>query len=183
MISESKLIYSGVPQGSVLGPLLFLIYFADLPRAAKSSTAMFADDTLLYDLNCSCCHARPARSSTCTVVDDIPVMACWAKEWNASFNAAKSTELILTRSRCDQVTCSPLMMGSVVIPRTAVTKHLGVLLTENLSWGSHMNCPQDCCDKMVGLSSSSTRFYYQSLLLSCCWANFGVRWSGLVQLW
>ena len=100
---------------------------------------MFADDTLLYDLNCSCCHARPARSSTCTVVDDTPVMACWAKEWNASFNAAKSTELILTRSQCDQVTCSPLMMGSVVIPRTAVTKHLGVLLTENLSWGSLMN--------------------------------------------
>ena len=95
--------------------------------------------TLLYDLNCSCCHARPARSSTCTVVDDTPVMACWAKEWNASFNAAKSTELILTRSQCDQVTCSPLMMGSVVIPRTAVTKHLGVLLTENLSWGCHMN--------------------------------------------
>ena len=54
-------------------------------------------------------------------------------------NAAKPTELILTRSRCDQVTCSPLMMGSVIIPRTAVTKHLGVLLTENLSWGSHMN--------------------------------------------
>ena len=54
--SDFKPISSGVPQGSVLGPLLFLIYFRDIPSVMASTTAMFADDTLLYDADCDCCE-------------------------------------------------------------------------------------------------------------------------------
>ena len=56
--SSRSCISSGVPQGSVLGPLLFLIYYRDLPSVTSSSTAMFADDTQLYD---RCLNHIPTR--------------------------------------------------------------------------------------------------------------------------
>ena len=48
-------ISSDVPQGSVLGPLLFVLYFADLPDSVSSTPALYADDTLVYDNDCSAC--------------------------------------------------------------------------------------------------------------------------------
>ena len=81
-------ILSGVLQGSVLGPLLFLVYFSDLPRVVKSSTAMFADDTLLYDLSCNCCQEKAAAPGTCSVVSDAATLASWAIDWNTTFNAS-----------------------------------------------------------------------------------------------
>ena len=52
-LSASRKISSGVPQGSVLGPLLFVIFYADLPSVVSVASAMYADDTMLYDNNCA----------------------------------------------------------------------------------------------------------------------------------
>ena len=128
---------SGVPQGSALGPLLFLIYFADLPRTITSSSVLFADDTLLYDLNCDCFNAQPSATGACTVAADTSALSCWAKDWNATFNASKSTDMFITH-RSHQAD-SPLMtMGSVAIPRSTCTRHLGLWVSENLSWKDHV---------------------------------------------
>ena len=51
-MSDLRSISAGVPQGSVLGPLLFIIFFADLPDAVRSTSEMYAYDTLLYDTHC-----------------------------------------------------------------------------------------------------------------------------------
>ena len=135
--SDFKPISSGVPQGSIMGPLLFLIYFRDIPSVVASTTAKFADDTLLYDAECDCCEEKPAASRTCTVVSDVSTLSRWAKEWNTVFNAAKSANIIVSR-RWVTTAAAPLSMDDTVIPRPSVSKHLGVLLSDRLSWADHV---------------------------------------------
>ena len=65
-------ISSGVPQGSVLGPLLFVLYFADVPDSVSSTPALYADDTLVYDKNCSA-HGLSGcgRDYRCSLPEDL----------------------------------------------------------------------------------------------------------------
>ena len=77
---------SGVPQGSVLGPILFILYVNDLPSLVKSSLTMFADDTKLY---------RPIRdeSDTTALQQDLNALSDWSEKWLLKFNAAKCVVL------------------------------------------------------------------------------------------
>ena len=127
-------ISSGVPQGSVFGPLLFLLFNADLPSTVKCNTAMFADDTMITD---TCCE--PSRQPCCTVCAAICECQLWASTNNASFNATKSAELFITSVRRRAEPVSHLTLDNVIIPRVASHKHLGVVIEGNLTWSSHVN--------------------------------------------
>ena len=86
--SESK-ISSGVPQGSVLGPLLFIVYMRDLPDVVSGSSALFADDTLVYDQ----CHGGPV-TTCCRLQRDLSDVQQWAEEWATTFNPSKSAVMV-----------------------------------------------------------------------------------------
>jgi len=73
---------SGVPQGSVLGPLLFAIYVNDLPTIVKSSLVLFADDTKLFRCIKSLYDVKELQK-------DIDALYCWSKQWLLSFNITK----------------------------------------------------------------------------------------------
>ena len=141
--SELKPISSGVPQGSVLGPLLFIIFFADLPEAVKSTSTMYADDTLLYDVNCQ--YRDVARQSyppevgtecTCMVAADTSALCGWAQNNNTIFNAAKSASMVISRSRDSAV--GELHLDGDTIPCCETTSHLGVRLSSRLTWSAHI---------------------------------------------
>ena len=90
VMSPSLAVTSGVPQGSVLGPLLFLVYVSYLPASVSSHTtscAMFADDSLIYDI--SCCRFPPSRC--CELQTAANNDQFWADKWGSTFNAAKSS--------------------------------------------------------------------------------------------
>ena len=155
-----------MPQGSVLGPLLFLIYFADLPRTITSSSVLFADDTLLYDLNCDCFNAQPSATGACTVAADTSALSCWAKDWNATFNASKSTDMFITR-RSHQADSPPPLMGSVAIPRSTCTRHLGLWVSENLSWKDHVKTIMGkVTPKLAVLRSLAYRLHFPGFVIS-----------------
>ena len=78
--SEYSVIESGVPQGSVLGPLLFLIYINDLERNIKSNIKFFADDTSLFSI---------VKSPVISAEDlnhDLAIIPKWAQQWKMEFN-------------------------------------------------------------------------------------------------
>ena len=71
---------SGVPQGSVLGPLLFLIYINDLEMGIKSNIKFFADDSMIYSIS------DDPISTSRDLNHDLSVIGVWAKQWKMSFN-------------------------------------------------------------------------------------------------
>jgi hypothetical protein len=76
-------VLSGVPQGTVLGPLLFLAYINDIPVTATSSeTKLFADDSLLY-------HTINNQTNSDQLQRDLTTLEDWENKWQTSFNAKK----------------------------------------------------------------------------------------------
>ena len=71
---------SGIPQGSVLGPLLFLIYINDLPDGINSFYKIFADDTSLFS------KVYDIHKSTSNLNDDLEKISYWAYQWKMQFN-------------------------------------------------------------------------------------------------
>ena len=78
--SDYSIIESGVPQGSVLGPLLFLIYINDLERNIKSNIKFFADDTMLFSI------VKDAVISSDDLNHDLDIICHWAHQWKMEFN-------------------------------------------------------------------------------------------------
>ena len=80
--SEKILVSSGVPQGSVLGPILFLAYINDLPEQVKSRARLFADDTALY-------LAISSTTENEVLQTDLESLEQWEKMWDMQFNPSK----------------------------------------------------------------------------------------------
>jgi hypothetical protein len=130
--STWKTIGAGVPQGSILGPLLFLIYINDLVKNIQSNIRLFADDTSLYII-----VDNPVLSSI-TLQADIDTISSWAKTWLVTFNPTKSESMVISRKRLKPLH-PPLVMNNEQIISISSHKHLGVYLSEDCKWHTHID--------------------------------------------
>ena len=134
--SDWRNIVAGVPQGSVLGPLFFLIYINDLPASVNSNCFLFADDCFLLEEVCSpsVCASR--------LNHDLASISTWDSRWLVTMNANKTKSMVFSskRNKPDHPPPPPppLIMDSVAIDDLAVHEHLGLTLTSNLSWRAHV---------------------------------------------
>ena len=133
--SKEAAVTSGVPQGTVLGPLFFLVYINDIPRNISSKLRLFADDSLLYrQIN------KPEDEEI--LQKDINKLSEWAKLWQMNFNIAKCHTLRIRRSiRASNDQTSPMCMYYMEgEPLSEVEHHpyLGVELERSLSWDLHL---------------------------------------------
>lgn len=121
---------SGVPQGTVLGPLMFLMYINDIDDGIKSQIRLFADDTILYAVIKSSGDASLLQR-------DLDKLVEWSKLWQMCFNPEKCKVLRIHRSR-NPVLHQYSMEGTVL---ESVDHHpyLGIELSSNLNWGNHIS--------------------------------------------
>jgi hypothetical protein len=130
--SEWLPVTSGVPQGSILGPLLFLLYINDLPNILSENTlcAIFADDTKIYrNINSHQDHLILQR--------DINSAHEWSKQWGLKFNQNKCTTISLKRN--NKPTEYNYGMNNSPLTRTSDAPDLGLRITSTLSWNAHIN--------------------------------------------
>ena len=128
-VSSPLPVISGVPQGSILGPLLFLIFINDLPTSLSSS------DLLLFADDAKCAHHISCLSDCLSLQFDLDHLTLWSEAWNLHFNKEKCVILRISRKQ------SPTLFNYHISGDPLVTvsthKDLGILLSSNLSWSSH----------------------------------------------
>ena len=144
--STGGFINSGVPQGSLLGPLLFLIYINDLNESILNGILyLYADDSSIFY------PVKPGQESELTnfIQDDLDRLAIWSDIWKLEFKACKSCEVVFCSPRKKIGNFSPVCMKGEVIPKSASHKHLGVILDEHLSFEAHIQAVVVKCNQML----------------------------------
>ena len=126
---------AGVPQGSILGPVLFLMFIDDLASHLEKDIHLFADDSTLHiAITNTCDRIICAESLQC----DLNKIEAWADSWCVTFNASKTEEMIISRKRSQNH--PPLhFMNKELQPTDSITL-LGVTITKTLSWSQHITC-------------------------------------------
>ena len=133
-LSDWKEINSGVPQGSVLGPLLFLIYINDLTDNIASDMRLFADDSSLYTI------VKDVQQSHRQLNKDLDTINKWAYQWKMVFNPDISKQAIEIVFSCkNKKPIHPnLVFNEIPVSRKPFTKHLGVYLDAKLNFSKHI---------------------------------------------
>lgn len=121
---------SGVPQGTVLGPVLFLSYINDLPLTVDSKVRLFADDCVIY---------RPIHSTNdCHALQkDLTELEKWEETWCMSFNATKCSSISITRKK--NKISFPYSLHSTTLEEVDSATYLGVELSRDLRWANHIH--------------------------------------------
>ena len=132
--TDTEMIPCGVPQGSVLGPLLFIIYTNDLPNCLKYSKAiLFADDTTIY-LSSSDIHYLYK-----TVNIDLGSMTEWFRSNKLSLNVSKTHAVMFKQGHMNIPSNLNVKIGNQIIERKNVVKFLGIYIDSKLEWHDHIN--------------------------------------------
>ena len=123
---------SGVPQGTVLGSLLFLVYINDMPGYARSQTRLFADDCLMY--------RKVSSTSDCTQLqEDLDNLIKWEQQWQMQFNPDKCEVLIITKKRKQLHHDYTIHVHGHILQHVDSMKYLDLSISKNLSWNTHVD--------------------------------------------
>ena len=148
-------VVSGVPQGSVLGPLLFIIYINEITSTISphSRISMFADDIALYcSISVFSDYERFQR--------DISAVVEWVVHNYLAFNEGKCSSMFISRKTVHSNPPPPLFVGNSVLTSVDTVKYLGVTLSSDMSWSPHINKINTKARRLIGLFYR--RFYFCS---------------------
>lgn len=149
-------VLSGVPQGTVLGPLLFLIYINDLPTNIQSNIRLFADDCVLY---------RPIYNSNDNIIlqRDLNIIKNWCDTWLMSLNFTKTSAVSFHRRPAYISHC--YVIGNCNVSSVKTYKYLGVTLTQDLTWTTHITNVTNDSNRVLGYLRRNLRFCSTSVKL------------------
>ena len=148
--SDATQATSGVPQGTVLAPLLFVFFINDLPTGILSTVRLYADDVILYITVNSIddCHQ---------LQKDLALLERWANKWQMTFNVQKCKFIRITLKK------NPILyhytLYDTIVQEVEHTKYLGLTIDSRLSWSEHI--------RQITSKASSIKGFLQRNLHSC----------------
>lgn len=122
-------IKSGVPQGSVMGPILYSIYTADMPVNSDINIATYADDTAILASS-----SNPTEASR-SIQKQLDELQLWFNKWNIKVNPDKSIQVTYTLRKGN---CPSLTLNGVTIPTSNCVRYLGFRIDRRLTWKEHI---------------------------------------------
>ena len=133
--SSWRPILEGVPQGSILGPLLFLIYINDLPNELKSNAKLFADDASLFTI------VKDENESENVLNNDLLLISKWAFNWKMPFNPDpnKPAQEVLCSKKKNAEIHPTISLNNIQVQRSSYQKHLGLILDKKLNFKRHID--------------------------------------------
>ena len=136
VLSKSCTLTCGIPQGTILGPLLFLLYINDLPNClSNSQPRMYADDTHLTYADNDICSLEASLNQDLLNINN------WLLANKLTLNMTKTEFMLIgSRQKLNSLSVLPdLEINGTQLNRVDFTKSLGVLIDENLTWSNHIN--------------------------------------------
>ena len=126
--SDWAQVLSGVPQGTVLGPLLFSLYINGISTDIDSEVRLFADDCVYY-------REIKDTEDTLKLQKDIYQLGCWARKWGMRFQPVKCNMMQITKKRIKKIHASYTLEG-MVLENVKSIKYLRVIITNDLPWNT-----------------------------------------------
>ena len=127
-LSSLRSIKAGVPQGSILAPLLYSVYSADIPLHPHTILSTFADDKAILSK-----HPNPVLASS-HLQEHLNSLQSWFRKWKMKINTQKSVHITFTLCRS---TCPPVTLNLVPLPVADSVKYLGLYIDKKLTWNPH----------------------------------------------
>ena len=140
-------VLAGVPQGSVLGPLLFSLYINDLSKNLSSTAKLFADDTSIFSV------VHDISLSLLQLNDDLVKISNWAYQWKMPFNpeVTKQAQEVVSSRKSQKVTHPTVYFNNSPVTRSSSQKHLGIHLDKKLNFVLHIKEKISKTNKGIGI--------------------------------
>ena len=151
--SEPIPVSPGVPQGSVLGPLLFLIYINDLPMNVKSKVRLFADDAAL---------TISTSSQSEILQKDLDNRERWSHKWDMEFNPSKC-QFIHIMIRSKNPIHTQYTLHNCILESVSLAKYIGVDFSSDLSWDTQINRISKKANNTLGFCRRNIKIHSESL--------------------
>ena len=145
--SSNIQVTSGVPQGSVLGPCLFLYYINDIAEGLSSTTRLFADDTMIY-------MTIKNESDAQILQNDLEKLITWEKTWMMEFHPAKCEIITITRKK--KPLAFDYTMHGQKLKHVDHIKYLGLTISKDLRWNKHV-------DNITGKANNTLNFLRRNI--------------------
>ena len=141
-------VVSGVPQGSVLGPILFIIFTSDMWNLVQNNLIAYADDATLF-----ASIRRPADRAmvNASLNSDLAIIVDWCRIWGMKLNPKKTQAIYFTRSRTEHPAHLPLVLDGEILTLSSSMKILGVTLDSKLTFEDHIQAMANTLSRQVGL--------------------------------
>ena len=151
-----------VPQGSILGPLLFLIYINDLPVELSTNAKLFADDTSLFSV------IHDIQASANNLNKDLELINNWAFQWKMNFNPdpTKQAQEVIFSRKTKSLSHPPLVFNNSNVSQTTSQKHLGIILDSQLIFENHLKMVSAKINKTIGLLRKLQNLLPRSALIT-----------------
>ena len=162
-------VVSGVPQGSVLGPLMFILYTSDMFDLVSNQLVGYADDTTLYAV-------IPKASDRCAVAAslnrDLQCISDWCARWQMKLNPGKTKTLLISRSRTVQPEHSDLVLDGSVLSVSDSLDILGVKFDSKLTFEPHVRDVVSSVSRSLGIMRRANRIFNNSVVLKRCFMSY-----------
>ena len=154
--SQEYSVNAGVPQGSIFGPILFLLYINDLPDDVVCNIAIYTDDTTLYSKCDQASDLWQQLGLASELESDLRDTMDWGRKWLVDFSAGKTQLVLFDRSKNTGV-IDVKMDGSILEEKTSF-KMLELTFSSKLDWGSYIVCIAKTASKKIGALIRSMKF-------------------------
>ena len=158
-----------MPQGSVLGPILFILFTADMWSIVENNFIAYADDASLF---ASIPSPADRISVSAALNSDLARIVEWCRVWGMKLNAKKTQVIRFSRSRTPDPAWPDLVIDGQVLNLSDTMKILGVILDSKLIFKEHIDSMVSALSRQVGLLRKSLRTFNSTVIAKKCFYSF-----------